>query len=230
MKLAVDFNDSGTWTYLVDTYMTVSSLAEFENDISGYDGDIERIRLWVTDSNISTIKLFIVEVAEVLDNVSSRLASGFQWKIYLEELGIDAFTFHDYHSNRVIVLADSGEDDGSMVVSSYSRDEGYYICGATDAVGTVMQMTTTALTLEAYDETYVPFGVVKKLYSSRCDIITEGVLTGLSGLVAGTYYWADKTDGSLTAVKPTSPTKAYRIGTAISTTAIYIKISQIDEA
>lgn len=109
-----------------------------------------------------------------------------------------------------------------------SPSHGTHTCTATEAVGNAIYVSAvdTVAQADATNEIKMPaIGiVVNKPSSITCYVVTHGLVSGLSGLTAGSRYFVSETAGAITTTAPTtSGSVVQEIGVALSTTELIVE-------
>lgn len=59
------------------------------------------------------------------------------------------------------------------------------------------------------------------------DVMTDGEITDVAGLAAGTVYYADPTTGALTAVAPAAGVNGCRVGHTVEATRLVVRVEHV---
>jgi len=108
-----------------------------------------------------------------------------------------------------------------------SSSFGLYTCTATEVAGNAVYLSAadTVAQADATDTTKMPaIGIiVSKPDATSCWVCHHGVVTGLSGLTAGSRYYVSETAGAITTTPPTAGGSVVQIiGVAKSTTELIV--------
>lgn len=104
-----------------------------------------------------------------------------------------------------------------------------FACTITELVGDAVYISASDTVAQA-DATTEATGpvvgfIVEKPTATTCRVVYGGLLTGLSGLVAGTKYYLRLTPGEITSTSPSNPGEvSQKVGIAKNATSLFIQI------